>query len=107
MPRVTQRNSVKRDLVDHFVHLAENAGLDVAERFLRCAEVSFADLGQYPMLGVALTLKHPDLAGMRKWRINEFNQHLVFYQPRPDGVSIVRVLHASRDWWNLLGFEDA
>jgi toxin ParE1/3/4 len=29
----------------------------------------------------------------------------VFYEPRPDGVSIVRVLHAASDWWGLLGFE--
>jgi len=29
----------------------------------------------------------------------------VFYQPRPGGVSIVRVLHAASDWWSLLGFE--
>ena len=31
---------------------------------------------------------------------------LVFYLPRSDGVSIVRVLHAARDWWRLLGIEN-
>ncbi len=31
---------------------------------------------------------------------------LVFYEQRPDGVSIVRVLHAASDWWSLLGFVD-
>ena len=25
------------------------------------------------------------------------------YQPDADGVTIVRVLHAARDWWTLLG----
>ncbi|MBK9308394.1 MAG: XRE family transcriptional regulator [Nitrospira sp.] len=37
--------------------------------------------------------------------ITGFENHLIFYIPQPDGVSIVRVLHAARDWWSLLGLE--
>ena len=33
------------------------------------------------------------------------NGPLVFYMPRSDGVSIVRVLHAARDWRGLLGID--
>ena len=77
--------------------------MDTAERFLANAEVSFNDLAGQPMIGTPLTLRHPGLAGMRKWRVKDFDNHLIFYQPRPDGVSIVRVLHAARDWWSLLG----
>jgi toxin ParE1/3/4 len=54
-------------------------------------------------MGAPLTLRHPDLAGMRKWRVKDFDNFLIFYQPRPDGVSIVRVLHSAQDWWHLLG----
>lgn len=44
---------------------------------------------------------------LARWvKIAEFENHLVFYLPRPDGVSIVRVLHAARDWWSLLGLVD-
>ena len=32
-----------------------------------------------------------------------FDNHLIFYQPRHNGVSITRVLHAASDWWTLLG----
>ena len=53
----------------------------------------------------ALNLKHPDLANLRKWRVKDFDNHLIFYMPCPDGVSVVRVLHAASDWWALLGFE--
>lgn len=106
MPTVTQREAARRDLVEHFVYLAENAGLDVAECFLTNAEASFNDLAQQPRIGAPLTLKHPDLANVRKWRVKDFDHHLVFYQPRPDGVAIVRVLHAASDWWSLLGLAD-
>jgi len=47
-----------------------------------------------------------DLANVRKWRVKGFDNHLVFYEPRPDGVSIVRVLHAASDWWGVLGYAD-
>jgi len=40
---------------------------------------------------------------MRKWSVDEFENVLIFYMPRPDGVSIVRVLHEAQDWWGLLG----
>jgi toxin ParE1/3/4 len=56
-------------------------------------------------MGAPLTLRHPDLGGLRKWRVKGFDNHMIFYMPRQDGVSIVRVLHASRDWWGLLGID--
>jgi toxin ParE1/3/4 len=105
MPTVHQREAARRDLVEHFVYLAENASLDTADRFLSKAEASFADLARQPGMGAPLTLKHPDLANLRKWRVKDFDNHLIFYMPRPDGVSIVRVLHAASDWWALLGVE--
>ena len=107
IPTVTQREAARRDLVGHFVYLAENAGLDMAERYLSNAEASFSELAQQPKIGAPLTLTHPTLANVRKWRVKGFDNHLIFYEPRPDpdGVSIVRVLHAASDWWQLLGFE--
>ena len=67
----------------------------MAERFLSNAEASFTELARQPRMGAPLTLKHPDLAGIRKWRVKDLDNQLVFYEPRPDGVSIARVLHAA------------
>jgi toxin ParE1/3/4 len=106
MPTVTSYEAARRDLVEHFVYLAKEAGLDVAERFLANAEASFNDLARQPEMGTPLTLKNPALANLRKGRVKGFDNHLVFYEPRPDGVSIVRVLHAASDWWGLLGYAD-
>jgi toxin ParE1/3/4 len=54
-------------------------------------------------MGAALTLRRPELAELRKWRIREFENFLIFYLPRTNGVSIVRVLYATQDWWQLFG----
>ena len=87
-----------------FVYLAENAGIVIAERFLENAEASFNELAQSPLIGSKLILRNKKLAGIRNWRINDFDKIRIFYMPRHDGVSIVRVLHAVQDWWRLLGF---
>ena len=105
MPKVYRREAARRDLVEHFVYLAENASLDTAERFFAHVEASFDDLARQPMMGAPLTLKSPELAGLRKWRVKDFDNYLIFYVPRPDGVSIVRVLYATQDWWGLLGLD--
>ena len=103
MQKVYRREQARRDLVERFVCLADNAGLAVAERFLRNAETSFNELASSPLIGSPLTLRNPKLAGMRKWCVKDFDNILIFYMPRHDGVSVVRVLHAAQDWWGLLG----
>lgn len=106
MPVVHLRAAARRDLIEQFVYIAENGGLEAAERFLKAAEACFDDLARQPMIGSPLKLRHPALAGMRKWRIKGFDNHLVFFVPLPDGAAIVRVLHAAQDWWRLLGLEE-
>lgn len=105
MPATFRRAAARRDLVDHFVYLAENASVDIAEHFLTQAEASFDELAAQPLMGAPLMLKRPELAGLRKWRVKGFDNYMILYIPRPDGVSIIRVLHASRDWWSLLGID--
>jgi len=45
MARLYQRAAARRDLVEHYVHLAENASLETAERFLDNVRVSLDVLG--------------------------------------------------------------
>lgn len=103
MPRIGQREAARRDLIGHFVYLAEEAGFDTAERFLNNAEATFNLLATQPYMGAPLALRRPELAGLRKWRVDEFDNFLIFYMPQHDGISVARVLHASNDWWALLG----
>ena len=63
MPRVFKRAAARRDLVQHYVYLAENAGDAVADRFLECAESSFAALsiGRYTQpvsMGLVATFRN-------------------------------------------------
>jgi toxin ParE1/3/4 len=96
---VYKRASAERDLIEHYVCLAELAGMETADRFLANADKSFEELSRYPGLGGALSPRSARLAGLRKWQVSGFENVLIFYMPRAAGVTILRVLHASRDWW--------
>lgn len=102
MPKVEIRPRADHDIDACFDYLAENAGLPVAIRFVQNANMSFAQLAQYPEMGAPLPVSRPRLAGLRQWRINDFEQYLVFYRPRPNGVAIVRLMHSSQNWWKKL-----
>jgi len=94
--------AARRDLLEHYVYLAENAGESVADRFLQQAEAAVALLAGRPQLGAPLTLSRAELSALRKWQLDGFENHLIFYRPHQQGIAIVRVLHAARDWWGLL-----
>lgn len=50
MPFVTKRELAKADLIEHYVYLAENASIDVADRFLDSADASFTALARQPAM---------------------------------------------------------
>ena len=48
-------------------------------------------------MGWGCQLKHPALRTARVFRVNGFEKILIFYQPDPDPIEILRVLHRSQD----------
>jgi toxin ParE1/3/4 len=103
VPRLFKRAAARRDLVEHALYLAAEGGEELAERFLSQAEASCAVLLGQPQIGSLLVVTDPELAGIRKWPVKDFESFLIFYMPHHRGVTIVRVLHARQDWWRMLG----
>jgi len=65
----------------------------------------FAHITDMPGIGERWPSSNPLLADMRVWRIEGFENHLIFYRPTVDGIDIIRVLHGARDIENLLETE--
>jgi toxin ParE1/3/4 len=101
--KLYKRAAARRDLVEHFVYLAAEGGEELAERFLSQAEASCEVLLDQPEIGSPLVANDPGLSGIRKWPVKDFQNFLIFYVPHDRGVTIVRVLYARQDWWELLG----
>jgi toxin ParE1/3/4 len=87
----------------HFVYLAEEAGIETADTFLACAEQTVEELAQMPMMGTPVVSRRAELAGVRKWRVRNYENVLLFYIALPDRIEILRAIHAARDWASILG----
>jgi toxin ParE1/3/4 len=86
-----------RDLEELFAYLIER-NVSAAERFLYAAEAIFRELALSPNRGSNVAVTNPKLAGIRVLGVPSFENYLVFHRAVADGVEIVRVLHAARDW---------
>lgn len=95
-----------RDLDGQADYLAREASLETALRFYDAARTTFEKLARMPGIGQRRDSSQPRLAGLRVWRIEGFENHLVFYRPIEDGIEIVRVLHGARDIDSVLKSED-
>jgi len=96
MPRVTRRPAARADLAEIWDHIAQDDPRR-ATTFLRGIEAVFETLAAQPMMG----RERPELGeGIRSFPISRY---VVYYLPWPDGVDVVRVLHAARDVTRLIG----
>ena len=90
----TVRSRAWLDLEETMAYLRDQAGDELAVRFWAQAQATFAGLTRQPFIG----RPRPDLnpPGLRSWRVNGFENWLVFYQPGAT-VEILRVRHGMLD----------
>jgi len=70
-----------------------------ARAFLLAAFGVFDRLAQFPEMGARARLQHRKLKRLRFFVLPPpFNRWLVFYEPKPDGVEIVRVIYGTMNW---------
>jgi toxin ParE1/3/4 len=102
MPKVTRKPEVRHDLLAIADHIAQDS-LNAALRFLDAAEESFKFLSRNPEIGHLCQFENPETVGMRIWRVQGFENYLVFYRPINNGVDIVRVIYGGRDLEAIFG----
>jgi toxin ParE1/3/4 len=102
MPQVTRKPEVRRDLISIADHIAHDS-LDAALRFLDAVEDSFEFLSRNPEIGHPCQFENPGAAGIRVWRVQGFENHIIFYRASKNGVDIVRVIHGHRDLDAIFG----
>jgi toxin ParE1/3/4 len=95
--RVHTTPGARRDIESCADYLVDHGSVEVALRFLESVEVTLNLLAGRPGFGRALQLRNPELEGLRVYRVQGFDNHLVFYLPREAGIDVVRVLHGARD----------
>lgn len=90
-------------MVAQWVWYAENASVEVADRFLAAVESTLSILAEQPESGPAIQHFNDRLKGIRRFPVSGgFEAILLFYLADADGIELVRVIHGNREWWRLL-----
>lgn len=98
MRRVRIRPRADQDLDEQYAYLAEEASVDVAERFLHAAYEGFETVLVMPEMGSPQEHRAPRLVGLRMWPVSGFRDYLIFYRDDEEkGIEVMRVLHGARD----------
>jgi toxin ParE1/3/4 len=103
MPTYTVRAQAWREVSKDVAYLEERAGIEVAERFLVSLRATWEQLAAMPHLGPVYGFQRPGLRRIRQWHVRGFENWLIFYLPKRNGVDIVRVIHGSRDIETAMG----
>jgi toxin ParE1/3/4 len=98
MARALKREAAKRDLIHQWIWYAENASIEIADRFLAAVESTLRLLATQPESGALFSVRTTNLLGMRRFPVGDgFEKILLFYFPMRDGIDLVRVVHGSQD----------
>lgn len=102
MAEVFVRARARRDILSSAEYLEEHRGEETAQRFLDAVQSTFEALAKMPKLGALCTFRKPALRRLRRWPVKGFENWLIFYQPKRNGIEIVHVIHGARDIESLL-----
>jgi toxin ParE1/3/4 len=85
-----------RDADEHFIFIA-GRNRPAAERFFEALDATLTRLASMPELGERQDFHRPELARLRAWQVQGFENYIIFYRPIDRGIEVLRVLHAAQD----------
>lgn len=103
MPRTTFRPSAWREVHQAMWYLEEQSDAEVAERFLNNLMSSCNALAQMPNMAPTCGFKRAELKNVRRWPVKGFENWLIYYQPKGDGIEVLHVVHGARDQERIFG----
>ena len=88
--------AAENDLVNIWLYIARD-NQNAADRVYQAAEKTFETLLAEPRMGTLYQTKRAQLEKMRFFPVSKFQNYVIYYQEHPQGIVIVRVLHAYMD----------
>jgi toxin ParE1/3/4 len=90
MARVTRRPQAVVDILEIWDYIAEDS-VAAADRWVDRLDEKLQLWATQPQMGRVRDELNPGIRSLA------FGHYVVFYEPLPDGIDVVRVLHGSRD----------
>lgn len=93
MPAILITPAAEEDLINIWLYIARD-NKEAADRVYEAAESTFEILADSPRMGTPYHPKRSRLKGVRFFPINKFHSYIIYYREQPEGIEIIRVLHA-------------
>lgn len=104
---VTQRPRARLDILEQFVYFGEQAGVELAERYLAAIDATCRQLVIHPYSGTLYDSGIERLTGLRRYPVIGFDKYLIFYLRRKHGIEVIRILHGARNLASLFSEDEA
>lgn len=88
--------AAENDLINIWLYITRD-NQDAADRVYLAAEKTFESILAAPRMGTLYQAKRPRLEGIRLFPVSKFQNYVIYYREHPQGIEIVRVLHARMD----------
>ncbi|MCP3887277.1 MAG: type II toxin-antitoxin system RelE/ParE family toxin [Desulfobulbaceae bacterium] len=88
--------AAENDLINIWLYIARD-NQDAGDRVYLAAEKTFESILAAPRMGTLYQAKRPRLEGIRFFPVSKFQNYVIYYREHPQGIEIVRVLHARMD----------
>lgn len=99
--RILITPKASQDIDRLFEYLAQNNN-EAALRFFDATRQTIAQLAVIPGKGSLFEIDNPRLLGLRKWSVKDFEKYLIFYLTDEELLTVIRIIHASRDLPSIL-----
>ncbi len=93
--------AAEEDLIGIWVYIAQD-NEKATDRVYEAAENTFELLADSPRIGTPYHPRRIQLKGVRFFPIQKYHNYLIYYKEQPEGIEIIRVLHAHMEKYTRL-----
>lgn len=91
------RHDAELDAFGYFQRINEN-NPEAATRFLAAIDRTVERLGEHPFIGRRRRFSGKDLRDIRSWRVDEFENYLIFCRVTAEQLEVLRVKHGAMNF---------
>jgi toxin ParE1/3/4 len=91
------RHDAEQDACGYFQYICEH-NPDAAKRFLQAIDGTVEKLASQPLKGRLRKFRARELKNIRSWRVDDFENYLIFYRFAAMRLEILRIKHGAMDF---------
>jgi toxin ParE1/3/4 len=100
-PQITFSAAAVADILEQAEWYEAQADQKLAKRWEKAVTATLLRISRGPHAGSPCNFSATELRGARRVPVAGFPKHLIFYQPYPDEIVVLRIVHGARDLESL------